>query len=141
MLGDLLRMSDAAVQAGDNQQDKVLADAFEAMVALAYLEDGMDAARRFVTRHLQDEMSAAVEGGAHLENPKSLLSERCQEETGAPPEYRLVGKSGPDHAPTHRVVVLWGQKDAVFGEGLGIKAAQMDAAGRALAHWFGGPHE
>ena len=51
----------------------------------------------------------------------------------------LVGKTGPDHAPVHKVVVLWGQKEAVFGEGSGIKAAQMAAAKRALEQWFGDP--
>ena len=89
MLGDLLRMSDAAQRSGDNQRDKVLADAFESMVALAYEELGLEGARAFV------------------------------------------------HAPVHKVVVLWGQEDAVFGEGAGLKAAQMDAAQAAMSTWFG----
>jgi ribonuclease-3 len=137
MLGDLLRMSDAAQRAGDNQRDKVLADAFESMIALAYEELGLEGARSFVLRHLADELDAAVIGGALLDNPKSELSERCQETDGKPPEYRLVGKTGSDHAPQHQVAVLWGQKDAVFGEGCGMKSAQMSAAKKALSAWFG----
>ena len=137
MLGDLLRMSDAAQRSGDNQRDKVLADAFEAMVALAYEELGLDGARAFVARHLEAEIEVAVQGGAALSNPKSALSEACQERDGRPPEYRLVGRMGPDHDPVHKVVVLWGQEDAVFGEGSGLKAAQMDAAEKAMAQWFG----
>ena len=141
MLGDLLRMSDAAQRSGDNQRDKVLADAFESMVALAFEELGLDGARAFVLRHLEQELDRAAQGGAVLTNPKSVLSEACQELDGNPPDYRLVGKTGPDHAPVHKVVVLWGQKEAVFGEGSGIKAAQMDAAKRALEQWFGEPNE
>jgi ribonuclease-3 len=137
MLGDLLRMSDAAQKAGDNQRDKVLADAFEAMVALAYEEMGLEGARRFVLKHLSEQVAAAVEGGSALRNAKSVLSERCQEGDGKPPEYRLVGKTGPDHDPLHEVVVLWQQKDAVYGEDKGIKAAQMMAAEAALDAWFG----
>jgi len=135
-LGPLLRMSDAARRGGDDQRDKVLADGFEALIALAYEEGGLELAGRFVARHLAPELRAALEGGAELSNPKSALSERCQEVDGKPPQYRLVGKTGPDHAPEHRVVVLWGQNDAVFGRGAGIKAAQMNAAEQALAHWF-----
>ncbi len=137
MLGELLRMSDAAQRAGDNQRDKVLADAFEAMVALAYEEMGLEGARNFVLRHLAEELDAAVKGGSGLVNPKSQLSERCQDMNGQPPEYRLVGRTGPDHDPVHRVVVLWAQEDAVFGEGRGLKTAQMDAAEKALGAWFG----
>ena len=137
MLGDLLRMSDAAQRSGDNQRDKVLADAFESMVALAYEELGLEGARAFVLRHLAQELDVAAQGGAALTNPKSALSESCQERNGQPPEYRLVGRTGPDHAPVHKVVVLWGQEDAVFGEGAGLKAAQMDAAQAAMSTWFG----
>ena len=137
MLGDLLRMSDAAQRSGDNQRDKVLADAFESMVALAYEELGLECARAFVLRHLAQELDVAAQGGAALTNPKSALSEACQERNGQPPEYRLVGRTGPDHAPLHKVVVLWGQEDAVFGEGAGLKAAQMDAAQAAMSTWFG----
>ena len=137
MLGDLLRMSDAAQRSGDNQRDKVLADAFESMVALAYEELGLEGARAFVLRHLAQELDVAAQGGAALTNPKSALSEACQERNGQPPEYRLVGRTGPDHAPVHKVVVLWGQEDAVFGEGAGLKAAQMDAAQAAMSTWFG----
>ena len=98
MLGDLLRMSDAAQRSGDNQRDKVLADAFESMVALAYEELGLEGARAFVLRHLAQELDVAAQGGAALTNPKSALSESCQERNGQPPEYRLVGRTGPDRA-------------------------------------------
>ena len=116
--------------------DKVLADAFESMVALAYEELGLAGNKSvFVLRHLEQEVDRG-EGSAALTNPKSALSEACQERNGQPPEYRLVGRTGRI-TPVHKVVVLWGQEDAVFGEGAGLKAAQMDAAQAAMSTWFG----
>jgi ribonuclease-3 len=136
-LGGLLRLSDAARLVGDHDREKVLADAFEALLALAFEVGGLDGARRFVTEHLAEELAAAIDGGEHLTNPKSELSERCQQANGEAPEYRLVGKDGPDHEPVFEVVVLWGRKRPATGRGAGIKAAQMEAAAKAMPAWFG----
>ena len=86
MLGDLLRMSDAAQRSGDNQRDKVLADAFEAMVALAYEELGLDGARAFVARHLEAEIEAAAQGGATTEKAK------CKKQKGKKREESEKGE-------------------------------------------------
>ena len=75
-----------------------------------------------------------------LVDPKSRLSELCQAADAQPPEYRLVGKEGPDHAPLHRVIVLWSQQEPVFGQGKGIKEAQRMAATTAIDSWFEGGH-
>jgi ribonuclease-3 len=135
-IGDLLRVSEGARQSGDHKRPKVLADVFEAVLGTLYLERGIAAAGAFVSAHLGAVIEDALAGRSETD-PKSALSEACQQRNGVPPEYRMVERSGPDHAPRHRVGVFWGENEPIYGEGTGLKAAQVAAAGSALPLWFG----
>jgi ribonuclease III len=139
-IDELLRVSPGARQSGDHRRPKVLADVFEAVLGALYLERGLAAASAFVETHLATVLADALAGRATTD-PKSALSEVCQQTDGTPPEYRLVDRSGPDHAPHHRVAAFWGKKEPAYGEGVGVKAAQVAAAQAALGQWFGAGEE
>lgn len=70
------------------------------------------------------------------ENYKSRLQQASQERYDSVPEYRLVGREGPDHDAWFRVAVYVGKKRAkLLAEGAGRtkKLAETDAAYKALA--------
>ena len=107
------------------------------------MEVGYDRTAAFVIHSMQETIEAVLQEAEEtgLIDPKSRLSELCQAADAQPPEYRLVGKEGPDHDPLHRVIVLWSQQEPVFGQGKGIKEAQRVAAMSAIERWFdGGEH-
>jgi ribonuclease-3 len=62
---------------------------------------------------------------------KTMLQERLQAERRVTPNYNVVETHGPPHRRTFHVEVKW-EDGQVVGEGHTIKAAETEAARRAL---------
>ncbi len=62
---------------------------------------------------------------------KTLLQERVQAHHRVTPSYNVVDTEGPPHSRLFHVEVIWNEH-ATRGSGHTIKAAEMDAACRAL---------
>jgi ribonuclease-3 len=106
----------------------VLADAFEAFVAVLYLACGFEIAEGFVTR----EHIAEVERiGASLDDPKTLLQEWAQKRYATLPSY-ADRFEGPDHDRTFVAQVSVNGEALASGAGPSKKAAQRAAAAAAL---------
>lgn len=124
-LGTGERVSEAA-------RDKMLAGGFEALVGAVALDQGREAAERFVFGFLQRDLEAilAAEEGA---NPKGRLQEVAQELTGVAPAYVTVATEGPDHARHFTVAVTLRGEELGVGQGRSKREAQQAAAHAALA--------
>ncbi len=61
-------------------------------------------------------------------HPKAALQEWALARKRKPPEYRLVRREGPDHAPRFRVAVAVGKLAEAEGEGASKQAAEKAAA-------------
>ena len=131
-LGEYLRVGHGVETSGDRNQDKVLADVFEAVVAAVYLDQGMAAACEFVRRHLARELAEIARSGQPPENPKSRLQELLQERGRPTPSYRLAGRKGPDHDPVFTVEAVVGNEVIGTGQGGKKSEAQRAAAADAL---------
>lgn len=108
--------------------EKVLSDVFEATLAAIYLEEGIEAARAFVTRCLEPFLASAGR-----KDPKTRLQEHCQQTRGGQiPTYLDLGKEGPQHAPTHRSAVLIDGEERGRGAGRSKDEAEQEAAMQAL---------
>lgn len=122
-----LRLGRGAEANGLRRSKNVLADAVEALIAAAYLDGGLEAARqacgRLLRRGLQQQ---------DLSDPKTDLQELLQAKKLGAPTYRLVDSGGPAHERWFRVEVRVG--DQILGDGLGRskRAAERAAAGLAL---------
>src|SRR3546814_17057007 len=66
-------------------------------------------------------------------HPKAALQEWALARKRRPPEYRLVRREGPDHAPRFRVAVSIGKIAEAEGEGASKQAAEKVAAAALLA--------
>lgn len=118
-LQKLLILSDPS-----NPGEKAISSLFEALVAGIYLDGGMAAAKKFVREKLID-LSYRDD-----ENFKGELQEFLQAKKLDRAEYRLVSRSGEDHAPRFTVEVSAAGKKAL-GEG-GSKSEAEKAAARKL---------
>jgi len=107
-----------------------LADAFEAVVAAIFLDSGYEAARKFVTRVMEQEIAIATPRTSL--DFKTLLQETLQANKMAAPTYNLVRSEGQPHSRTFYVEAVW-ESGTSTGEGRSIKAAEMVAASNALA--------
>ncbi len=130
-LGDHLRMGRGEEKTGGRRKRALLADAFEAVLAAVFLDGGLEDASRFVLRALDEEFDEVSPASAAAADFKTLLQERLQAERRITPQYSVVETQGPPHARVFHVEVSW-DVGQVRGEGGTIKAAEMEAARRAL---------
>ncbi|MFO0887631.1 MAG: ribonuclease III [Isosphaeraceae bacterium] len=114
----------------------VHADVFESLVGAIYLDGGMKAARRFISRHLLPEIEATLEGEG-TSNYKSMLQQLAQREFGATPVYLLVDEKGPDHLKCFQISAQIGGRQYAPAWGSNKKDAEQRAAMNALSQLAG----
>jgi len=101
-LSEHLVLGKQARDDGGHDSDNILGDVMEALIGACFLEGGYGSARAMVRNLWAD----AVEGRAgQIKHPKSALQEWAAGCRRKSPEYRLVDRSGPDHAAKFTVAV------------------------------------
>lgn len=109
----------------------ILADTFEAFIGALFLDQGIEACRQFIEKHLVVKLSQIIEQGL-FKDPKSLFQERAQEKSRITPTYRILKEWGPDH-DKHFVVGVFLNKELVAeGQGSSKQEAEEQAASKAL---------
>lgn len=116
----------------------VLADVFESLIGALYLDGGMDAARRFIIRHIEPEIDETVAGHGTI-NYKSTLQQVAQRQFGATPTYLMLDEKGPDHSKYFKMAAQIGNKRYPAAWGPSKKDAEQRAAMNALSHLAGDP--
>lgn len=131
-LGEYLKLGRGEEKTGGREKSAILADAFEAVVAAVYLDEGLEAARSMLERVLF--LHALEERGERIaeSDRKSALQEFLQGRGQPPAEYRLTGESGPDHQKMFLVEVWINGGPFSRGEGSTKKEAEQRAAQSAL---------
>ncbi|HEY1426945.1 MAG TPA: ribonuclease III [Caulobacteraceae bacterium] len=98
-----LRLAGGASKQGGRDNDRILGDAMEALMAAVYLDGGLAAARAVFAEAWTDAIASAVVSGGR--EPKTALQEWAMA-AGLPlPSYCEVSRTGPDHAPLFVVEV------------------------------------
>jgi ribonuclease-3 len=126
-LGDGLKLGPGELKSGGYRRDSILADAFEALVAAVYLDDGYDACRQ-VVRRLFTPRVAEIKRSS--KDAKTRLQEWLQGRGMALPVYELTGSYGEDHAKVFDVTCSIDEPEPIRVEGRGgsRRAAEQDAA-------------
>ncbi|MBO8141884.1 MAG: ribonuclease III [Firmicutes bacterium] len=130
-----LRLGKGEELAGGRERDSNLSALYEAVAGAVFSVAGFDAAREFVLRGLKDRLDSFAQASPDLAagfDAKTRLQEYLQALEKVAPEYRVVEVSGPDHARTFTVAVSWRGRELAVGKGASKKAAEQDAALRAL---------
>lgn len=111
---------------------KTEANLYEAILCAIYLDGGMDAAKAFFLRTMDNELKNVA--AAIKKDDKTLLQEYCQKRKLAL-SYVYVGRVGPDNKPVFRYeLYVDGQKQSE-GKGSTKKAAEQDAAHKLVIKW------
>lgn len=98
-----LRLAGGASKQGGRDNDRILGDAMEALIAAVYLDGGLAAARAVFAEAWTDAIASAV--AEQGREPKTALQEWAMA-AGLPlPSYCEVSRTGPDHAPLFVVEV------------------------------------
>lgn len=116
----------------------VLADVFEGLIGAIYLDGGLEAAKRFITRQVEPEIISAFDGEGSS-NYKSQLQQVAQRQLGATPTYRLIDEKGPDHSKCFKIAAQVGERFFSPAWGPTKKDAEQRAARNALCQIEGQP--
>lgn len=125
-LPDALRLSASATKVGARDSDSVLGDACEALIAALYIDAGLETARSFFLKFWEEEFARLDEPRAY--DPKTQLQEWAQGRGLPLPVYEMVGRTGPDHAPSFTVQVRVDGYPVEVGEGRSKQDAEKAAA-------------
>lgn len=129
-LGRHVRISRGEDDAGGRENDAILADACEAVIAALYRDGGLETARCFIERYWMDRLKSIKRPP---QDAKTALQEWAQSRGLPLPDYRTVERSGPDHMPTFTVSVEVQGSEPAEGEGSSKRAAEQAAAERLLS--------
>jgi len=125
-VGPAMRLSPGEAKQGGRRRESVLGDAMEALLAAVWLDGGMEAARAVFDRSWADELAAPARPS--LTNPKSALQEWALGQGKPLPAYRIVDRTGSDHAPTFTVEVSVAGHPPLTARGRSRQDAEKAAA-------------
>jgi ribonuclease-3 len=108
------------------ERPSLLADAFEAVVAAIYLENGYDAAKAFIHETLGEAVADAALRPEESD-PKTRLRQWSEANGLGAPDYDVTS-SGPSHDATYTAVVRIARRPMGTGEGRSKKSAEARAA-------------
>lgn len=132
-LPDHVRIGKQARDDGAQESENVLGDVIEALLGANFLESSFSATREIIRDLWADAMSG---GAGRSKHPKSALQEWAAGNRRKPPEYKVVDRSGPDHAAKFTVRV----KVHNVGEAEATAGSKQDAeteAARLFMEKFG----
>ncbi len=127
----LLRLSRGEKRGTERARVQILANAYEAVVGALYLDQGYNAAKKFIHESLIVTFKSILESGVWLD-PKSHLQETVQSKDGLTPVYKVLNEEGPDHDKVFTVGVFVGKQLKGEGQGPSKQAGQVAAAEAAL---------
>lgn len=128
-IGEHIIMSGGEAESGGRENDAILSDVCEALIAALYRDGGLEAAVRFIERYWTGRLEAPPQPP---EDPKTVLQEWAQARALPLPDYRTVGREGPDHAPEFTVMVCVEGLASAQGVGNSKRSAERAAAEKIL---------
>jgi ribonuclease-3 len=129
--GEWVQLGKGEEKSGGRNKPKILADAFEAIMAAVYLDGGFDAANALVERLLTHRINQAEIKNFY--DFKTRLQETAQARIKATPIYKVVQELGPDHDKRFVVAVTIGEDE--WGRAVGNSKKQAEQMAAAEAHF------
>lgn len=129
-IGSFIRLGKGELNTGGRERPSILSDAFEAVIAAIYLDGGMEQAKKFVLRFVNE--AQTHKNDSAFKDYKTILQEIIQRNPEERLEYVLVGESGPAHDKIFEVEIHLNSNCIGSGKGHSKKLAEQAAAGEAL---------
>ena len=134
-LGAFMFLGNGEEKNGGRANEKILENAFEALLAAIYLDAG-EAGKASVSAFLLPLVKKGLEAllaVGHGKDFKTALQQFVQQTEGDFLEYAVVGESGPDHMKTFFVEARLNSNVIGRGEGRSKREAEQNAARQALS--------
>lgn len=129
-LGDYICLGRGEVISGGKDRASILADAFEALTAAIFLDQGWENVCNFLWSLLEKEIEQAVQGVSS--DFKTMLQEIIQRRGYDRLSYRLLSETGPDHDKFFTSGVFLNDRLLGSGSGKTKKESEQQAAREAI---------
>ena len=132
-LGGVLKIGRSEMLSGGRRKDALLGDGMEAVIAAIYKDGGFEIAKTIIIKLWGDRIKNVK---VDARDAKTMLQEWAQARGQNPPNYEVISRSGPDHAPNFRVKVILAS--GVTSEAMaGSKRQAEQMAAKALLQKIG----
>jgi len=108
-----------------------LANSVEAVIGAIYLDQGIRASTKFVSKNMLFKLDYILENQLYMD-PKSKFQEKAQEIYSITPYYKVSKESGPDHDKIFEVGLYLGDEQVSVGKGSSKQEAQVSAAAKGI---------
>ncbi len=110
-------------------EDKILADACEALIGAVYLDSGFKIVENFILKFWNEEIKKTIK----IEiDPKTKLQEYSLKYFKKLPTYKVIFCKGPQHKPFYKVSVKIHDSKFFYGTGNSKKIAEHSAARKII---------
>ena len=110
----------------------ILADSVEAVIAAMYLDsEDINIVQEFILENIKEQVEFASKN-VGLKDYKTVLQEMLQIHGEVQIKYNIINETGPDHDKTFTAEVECDGKKLASGTGRSKKAAEMEAARKAI---------
>ena len=130
-LNDFMLMSKGEAKDTGRARQYILANAFESCIGAIYLDQGYDAAKKFIGEQLFNKTDKIVEKKL-WQDAKSRFQELAQEKVSITPSYEMLSQEGPDHDRMFTIGVFLRDEKVAEGQGRSKQEAEQDAAEKAI---------
>jgi ribonuclease III len=128
-LGQIIRLGKQAAGDGAGNSGNVLGDVVEALIGALYLDGGLEAAEALIRRLWKPMVEQQRRAPKH---PKAALQELAAARDLPHPSYKILDRSGSDHAPQFTVRVAIHNLGEAQGQGSSKQEAETKAAAALL---------
>lgn len=131
-LGNYINLGNGEETSDCRNRPKILADAFEALIAAVYLDSkaqGSEEYKQVVLSLFEAEINAESIGRTDF---KTRLQQLAEQDGAALLEYRVISEEGPEHNKSFTVAAFINNNEVGRGCGRTKKHAEMKAAKMAL---------
>lgn len=127
-LGNFILLGKGEDATGGRERASILSDALEAVIGAIYLDGGFTNAKEFILKYIMLD----IDNKKLFYDSKTILQEMVQGMEAGKLSYDLLSEEGPDHNKQFTVSVSIGGKQYAIGTGRTKKAAEQEAAYKAL---------
>lgn len=128
---DFLYLGKSELACHKEARPAIMADSVEAVIAAIYFDSGLEEAEKFIVANLKE---AAEMASHHVgqKDYKTVLQEILQKHGDVKIKYTIIKEQGPDHDKQFTAEVKCNDVFLAIGEGKTKKAAEMEAANKAI---------
>ena len=128
---DFLYLGRSELACHQEVRQAIMADSVEALIAAIYFDSNLEETEKFIIENLKDSAKIASEHVGQKDY-KTVLQEILQKHGEVKIKYNIIKEQGPDHDKLFTAEVKYNNIYLETGEGKTKKAAEMEAARKAI---------